>query len=154
MGKKVHESTKKAEASALLSLISERWNGSHSSFAAACERTRAELKQHLECIRPIPLPAVKAYAKVLGCSVGDISERWAKELIGEQQSAAKQDGPKEDVDTVITWGRRKSDAHPAIAEIIKLMQEMDEAGKWILVGTAREVAKNHAVIKKLAASSQ
>ena len=54
---------------------------------------------------------------------------------------------------VVQIGRRSTDECPAISEIINLMHGMDDAGRWILVGAARQIATQHPVNKQ-ASSSQ
>ena len=38
--------------------------------------------------------------------------------------------------------------HPAIAEVLALMQSMDDAGKWILVGHASELVRERPANKQ------
>ena len=74
--------------------------------------------------------------------------------IDQENSAQDGKGSEEShLDTVVSLGRREYDSHPAIAEVVRIMREMDEAGKWILVGTARQLSQQH-TDKKQVASSQ
>lgn len=128
MGKKVEENTKKKEAESLRRLIDERWSGSDSSFASACGRARAELNQHLNKSRPMPLDAVKAYASTLGCAIAEISERWAAELIPSSQGKdIESDNFSKKVRAIEPQSKDK-----LIAEVVDLMLSMSEAGRAAL----------------------
>ena len=44
----------------------------------------------------------------------------------------------------------KKEEHDAIEEVVRLMREMNDAGKWILVGEARQVLLQHRENKQAA----
>lgn len=141
MKKKVDELTKESEAANLLALMSERGFGeNHADFAKKAKRTRAELSQHLKMERPTPLSAVKSYASLLGCSIRDISPRWADELSTES-------------DEVVATRRPLTKREQRISEIITLLQKIDIEGLAVVRREAERMAEQYPLAKETRKSS-
>lgn len=93
------------------------------------------------------------YASAIAAAFGLAVEQLEREeVIYQTASDNINTPPMVSEPSVIHIGRRESDEHQAIAEVLKLMQRMDEPGKWILVGMARQLANQHPINKQVSLS--
>ena len=77
------------------------------------------------------------------------SPRWLMLGEGDERIGQEDGAPKE---KIIHLGRRSTDECSSISEVINLMHGMDDAGRWILVGAARQIATQHPLNKQASLS--
>ena len=73
------------------------------------------------------------------------SPRWL--MLGEGNEKT---GEETEDQKIVMLGRRSTDDHPAIAEMVSIMLHIDDPGRWILVGMARQLASQHQLNKQAA----
>ena len=76
----------------------------------------------------MPLSAARSYAKVLGVSLRDISERWAKEVGDDSQDNKTKQGKQ---------------SRKFVQRLCDIADSINDLGLMYLIGKAEEVAKAH-----------